>query len=51
LLLNHYRCLLLTRAAIPKNFAGLPEVMVLILIQTGLPGVALTLNIGQLVRY
>jgi hypothetical protein len=28
----------------------MPEVMVLILVQTGLPGVALTLNIGQLVR-
>ena len=28
----------------------MPEILVLILVQTGLPGVALTLNIGQLVR-
>lgn len=36
-------------SGIPKNFAGLPETMVLVLIQTGLPGIAWTLNIGQLV--
>lgn len=34
---------------IPKHFAGMPEVMVLILVQTGLPGIALTLTFGQLV--
>ena len=34
---------------IPKDFAGMPEIMVLILCQTGLPGVALVLTYGQLV--
>jgi len=34
---------------IPHNFAGMPTILVLILVQTGLPGVALTLNIGQLI--
>lgn len=34
---------------IPKDFAGLPPTMVLILLQTGLPGVALTLTYGQLI--
>lgn len=34
---------------IPKNFAGLPYVVVLILLQTGLPGIAITLTFGQLV--
>jgi hypothetical protein len=35
--------------AIPSNFAGLPSTMVLIFLTTGLPGVFLTLTIGQLV--
>ena len=34
---------------IPKNFAGMPEVMVTILCKTGLPGVALVLTYGQLI--
>ena len=34
---------------IPKGFAGMPELMVLLLMQTGLPGIALTLTFGQLV--
>lgn len=34
---------------IPPDFAGLPPVMVLVLMQTGLPGVALTLTFGQLI--
>ncbi len=34
---------------IPKNFAGLPHVLVLIVLETGLPGVAITLTVGQLV--
>lgn len=34
---------------IPNNFAGLPPTMVLILLQTGLPGIALVLTYGQLV--
>lgn len=34
----------------PKNFAGMPELFVIIIIRIGLPGVALTLNVGQLVR-
>eukprot|EP01035_Chromulina_nebulosa_P030376 gene30376-40361_t len=34
---------------IPENFAGMPHVLVLILVQTGLPGVALTLTFGQLI--
>jgi hypothetical protein len=36
---------------IPKNFLGMPYLLVLILVQTGLPGIALTLNFGQLVQY
>lgn len=36
---------------IPKDFAGMPELMVFILIRIGLPGVALTLNVGQLVSF
>jgi hypothetical protein len=35
---------------IPEDFAGLPSAFVLILLETGLPGVAITLTIGQLVR-
>lgn len=38
-----------TYPGIPKNFAGLPQWMVLIFIQTGLPGVCLILTIGQLI--
>ena len=34
---------------IPQDFAGLPKIMVNILVQTGLPGVALVLTYGQLV--
>lgn len=34
---------------IPHDFAGMPSILVLILVQTGLPGVALTLTFGQLV--
>lgn len=34
---------------IPENFAGLPSIVVLALIETGLPGVFLTLTIGQLI--
>lgn len=34
---------------IPANFANLPPVLILILIQTGLPGIALTLTFGQLI--
>jgi len=34
---------------IPKNFAGMPSILVAILVQTGLPGVALTLTFGQLI--
>jgi len=34
---------------IPPDFAGMPPLMVLVLIQTGLPGVALTLTVGQLI--
>ena len=34
---------------IPKNFAGMPELMVTILLKTGLPGVALVLTYGQLI--
>lgn len=34
---------------IPHNFAGLPKIMIIILLQTGLPGVAMTLTVGQLV--
>jgi hypothetical protein len=34
---------------IPKGFAGMPEVLVVILVQTGLPGIALTLTFGQLI--
>jgi len=34
---------------IPKNFAGLPPTLILVLLQTGLPGVALTLTFGQLI--
>jgi hypothetical protein len=33
----------------PDNFAGMPAAMTLILLQTGLPGVALTLTYGQLI--
>ena len=36
-------------AGIPPNFLGMPAGLILVLVQTGLPGVALTLNIGQLV--
>ncbi|KAJ1438290.1 silicon transporter-domain-containing protein [Ochromonadaceae sp. CCMP2298] len=31
------------------SFEGLPSILVLIFIQTGLPGIALTLNVGQLI--
>lgn len=34
---------------IPENFAGLPPLMILVLLQTGLPGIALVLTYGQLV--
>jgi len=34
---------------IPSNFVGLPPTLVLVLLQTGLPGVALVLTYGQLV--
>ena len=34
---------------IPKDFGGMPEVLVLLLFQIGLPGVALVLTFGQLV--
>jgi len=34
---------------IPPNFAGMPRILVTLLVQTGLPGVALTLTFGQLV--
>jgi hypothetical protein len=34
---------------VPDNFAGLPSILVLLFIKTGLPGVALTLTIGQLI--
>jgi hypothetical protein len=34
---------------IPHNFAGMPSILVLILVETGLPGIALTLTVGQLV--
>ena len=33
---------------IPHDFAGMPETMVTVLVETGLPGVALTLTYGQL---
>eukprot|EP01039_Chlorochromonas_danica_P000389 gene389-422_t len=38
-----------TFPSIPDNFAGLPSLLVLILIETGLPGVFLTLTVGQLI--
>ena len=34
---------------IPKNFVGMPALMTTILVQTGLPGIALVLTFGQLV--
>lgn len=34
---------------IPANFAGMPTSLVSVLIQTGLPGVAITLTFGQLI--
>jgi hypothetical protein len=34
---------------IPHNFAGLPPLLITIILQTGLPGVALVLTYGQLV--
>jgi hypothetical protein len=34
---------------IPKNFGNLPSIVVLLLFQIGLPGVALVLTYGQLV--
>jgi len=34
---------------IPSDFAGLPPTLVLVLLQTGLPGIALVLTYGQLV--
>lgn len=34
---------------IPKDFAGLPPTLILVLLQTGLPGIALVLTYGQLV--
>lgn len=34
---------------IPENFAGLPPTLILVLLQTGLPGIALVLTYGQLV--
>jgi hypothetical protein len=34
---------------IPKDFGGLPETMVLVVFQVGLPGVALVLTYGQLI--
>jgi hypothetical protein len=36
-------------AGIPSNFLGMPQGLVLVLVQTGLPGVALVLTVGQLV--
>ena len=33
----------------PSDFAGMPAAMTLVLLQTGLPGVALTLTYGQLI--
>lgn len=38
-----------TFPSIPHDFAGLPAILVLILIETGLPGVFLTLTVGQLI--
>lgn len=38
-----------TFESMPEDFAGMPKVLNLILLQTGLPGVALTLTFGQLV--
>jgi hypothetical protein len=34
---------------IPENFGGLPPIIVLLLFQIGLPGVALVLTYGQLI--
>ena len=34
---------------IPSNFAGMPSILVTILVQTGLPGIAITLTFGQLI--
>jgi len=34
---------------IPSNFAGMPPILVTILVQTGLPGIAITLTFGQLI--
>jgi hypothetical protein len=34
---------------IPKNFGGMPPILVVVLFQIGLPGVALVLTFGQLV--
>ena len=36
---------------IPHNFAGLPKIVIIILLQTGLPGIAMTLTVGQLVSH
>lgn len=35
---------------IPDDFAGLPSILILIILSTGLPGVAIVLTYGQLVR-
>jgi len=34
---------------IPPTFLGMPNIMVILLVQTGLPGVAITLTFGQLI--
>ena len=34
---------------LPSNFAGMPSIVTVILVKTGLPGVALTLTFGQLI--
>lgn len=34
---------------IPRNWLGMPSVLVLILLETGLPGIAITLTVGQLI--
>lgn len=34
---------------IPPDFAGMPPILVTILVQTGLPGIAITLTFGQLI--
>ena len=34
---------------IPPNFANMPNILVKILVQTGLPGIAIVLTFGQLI--